>query len=59
MSGMALGTAVSDGFSQDSQDPQRMDLSIGWIARKLGPDIHDQQRMDPNDINDHVPPIPA
>lgn len=56
---MALGTAVSDGFSQDSQDPQRMDLSIGWIARKLGPDIHDQQRMDPNDINDHVPPIPA
>lgn len=40
-------------------DPQRMDLSIGWIARKLGPDIHDQQRMDPNDINDHVPPIPA
>lgn len=59
MSGMALGTAVSDGFSQDSHDPQRMDLSIGWIARKLGPDIHDQQRMDPNDINDHVPPIPA
>lgn len=57
MSGMALGTA--DGFSQDSHDPQRMDLSIGWIARKLGPDIHGQQRMDPNDINDHVPPIPA